>query len=353
MKRIYHERLGRHLVVGGCRLPRHPHPALKLRDFVHAGTAFPASPPSRDWSAPAMSVIQNVEGNDSVGDCVLAEEAHFVGVVTGNAGSLYSYTAAQTLAAYSAITGYNPADPNTDQGTDPVVDLNYWTQNAYADGTKLAGWAMVDATNPDEVRYAINTFGNLKMWFGIPDSIANNIGSLSPGFVWDVSAGAPDANNGHCIGSCGYSPSAIQGVAVTADGVIVMTWGMMGLVTWAALASWFSAAGGGGLAVRVTTDWVSRASGQTPAGLAYPALVAAFDQLFSGSVPAPPAPPGPPLPPSPSPDPAPAPAPTSPPTLAQAQGATAAAFACAHPLMTRRQAQALAAEALAPLWPSS
>lgn len=345
MKRIWHPGQWRHLVVGACKLPKHAPVGPRLSRFLHAATAYPSSPASCDWSAPAMSVITNSLGNDSVGDCVLAEEGHFVAVATGNAGSLYAYTTQQVLAAYSAITGYNPADPATDQGTDPVADLNYWTQHAYADGTTLAGWALVDAANPDEVKYAISTFGNLKMWFGIPDSIANNLGSLSPGFVWDVSAGAPDPNNGHCIGSCGYNPTTIQAVSVTAQGLLVMTWGMLGLVTWDALAAWFAPSAGGGLAVRVTTDWVSKASGNTPTGLSYSSLVQAFDQFFGGSVLPPPAP-------APSPSP-PAPAPTTPPSLAAALAATQGAFARGTALYTRSEAQDAVTAALTPLWPSS
>jgi hypothetical protein len=339
-RRVWHPGLNRHVVLGGCKLSTHEPAGIRLKDFVHAATAYPTSPASVDYSAKALSVIENIEGNDSLGDCVIAEDAHYIAVVTGNANTLYSYTRDQTVADYSAITGYDPSDPNTDQGTDPIAALNYRVQRGYADGSKDAGWALVDCSNKAEVAYAINTFGNLKLWFGIPGSIANNLPSAS-GFVWDVSAGAADTQNGHCIGSCAYGVSSILAVAVTAQGVVVMTWGMLGLVTWAALAAWFVTSAGGGAAVRVTTDWVAKATGNTPSGLNLSALTTAFDLYFGGTLVVPPAP-----------TPAPPPTPGTAPTLAEAQGWSQAGISGqGHFLLTRAQAVAAANAGLAAGWP--
>lgn len=295
-------------------------------------TTYPASPASVDWTPAALSVIDNIEANDVLGDCVIAEDAHYVAVETGNSGNgLYSYTRAQTVSDYSAITGYNPADPSTDQGTDPTVDLNYRVSKGYADGSKDYGWALVDATNQAEVKYAISTFGNVKMWFGIPDSIDNNMPSAS-GFVWDVTAGAPNPSNGHAVGGYGYSP---QGY--TADGILIATWGMLGLVTWAAAGAWFSSVASGGMAVRVTRDWINAQSGVSPTGVNVAALVAAFDSYFGASVPAP--------------TPATAPVPTGPATLANAQAWAASGINSGFLLMTKGQAVAAANAGLAANWP--
>ena len=327
--------LGR--VIGGCRLPA-PHAHLhapKLKTFLKA-EAIPPTPDNIDWSSAAIQVIEDVEGNADHGDCVQAEDAHYIAVLTGNANALYSYTDAQTLADYSAITGYNPADPNTDQGTDPIADLNYRVTNGYADGSKDAGWAMVDATDRAEIRYALAEFGNLKMWFGVPDSIVASMPTGS-GFVWDVSAGATNQDNGHCIGSCGYNPIKVVAVAATAQGLLVMTWGMLGIITWAAVAAWFVPSAGGGMAVRVSMDWVNSKSGTAPSGLNASAMIAAFNQYFGGSLPVP-APPSPPTPP---------PSPTGPPTLGQAEAAVYAAIDAADALETRKQAKDAASAGLA------
>jgi len=340
-------------VIGACRLPQE-HALLhapKFKTFLKAG-AIPSSPADVDWSSAAISVIEDIEGNDNYGDCVEAEDAHYLAVLTGNANTLFAYTDAQTLADYSAITGFNPSDPSTDQGTDPVADLNYRVTHGYADGSKDAGWALVDATSRPEVQYALAEFGNLKMWFGIPDSIVAGISSLQDGFVWDVSAGAADQNNGHCIGSCGYNPTAILAVSATAQGLLVMTWGMLGLITWAAVAAWFVPAQGGGMAVRVSMDWINKKSGTAPSGLDVSALITAFNTYFGGSLPVPAPTPTPPTPPTP-PGPTPPPVPTGPATLANAQAWAAAGIQGGDPLQTIDQACANAVAGLAAGWPTS
>lgn len=335
MKKVFAPHLNRHVVIGACKLPSPHRPRIRLAHYLDMAT-IPPSPPSVDYSAPAMSVIRDVEGNDSVGDCVFAEEAHFVGVVTGNAGQLFSYTTAQTLAAYSAVTGYNPADPSTDQGADPIATMSYFCKNAYADGSTLLGYAEVDASNQAEVQFALSAFGNLKMWVGLPDAWINPFPS-SNGFVWDVAPA--DMSQGHCIGSPAYNSPLIVGS--NSQGAQVMTWGLIGTVTWTALASLFSDKGGGGLAVRVTPDWLIKATGKTPSGFAYKDLISDFNSIFGQSIPIP-APPAPP----------PAPPGTAV-TLAQATGWAVAGLAAGHPLMTRSTAEQTVTAALRAGWPQS
>lgn len=328
-------------VIGGCRLPP-PHAlvhAPRLERFMLPG-AIPDVAATIDWSDPALSVLEDIEGNGTYGDCVEAEDAHAIAVVTGNANTLFTYTAAMTLADYSAMTGFNASDPSTDQGTDPIAALNYRVTTGYADGSRDVGWALVDASNQALVKYAVATFGTVKMWFGVPDSIVQSPPNAS-GFVWDVAAGAPDQNNGHCIGSCGFNVTKVLVVGVTAQGLLVYTWGMLGIVTWAAVAAWFVPSAGGGMAVRVSRDWVSKATGSTPAGLNLAAMIAAFDTYFGGNLPAPAPPP---------------PAPTAAPTLAAAQAAVTAAFQQApqsDSVMTKATAADIANAALQPLWPAT
>lgn len=333
---MHRTRKGR--ILGGCKLPSE-HALLhapRLERFMAKGAAIPTTPNLIDWSAPAIQVIEDIEGNADYGDCVEAEDAHYIAVITGNSNTLYAYTDAQTLADYAAMTGFNPSDPNTDQGTDPIAALNYRVAKGYADGSKDAGWALVDATNRPLIQYALATFGNLKMWFGIPDGIVQNEPNES-GFVWDVSAGAPDQNNGHCIGSCGYNPTKILVVGITAQGLLVMTWGMLGIITWAAVAAWFAPSVGGGLAVRVSQDWINKQSGKSPAGLDLPGMIQGFNTYFGGNIPVP----APPVPP---------PTPGAPVTLTQAKAWVAQGIGTGYPLDTREQAITLAQGGLEANW---
>lgn len=342
MKRVRIHHQNRDVVIGACRLPRHPPVGPRLKNFLRATAAYPASPSTCDWTPAAASVLANVEGNDNYGDCVFAENAHFVGVETGNNGSLFSYTTQQTLADYSAETGFNANDPSTDQGANPITDLNFFTQRPFADGSKLLGWALVDATNQDEVRYAISTFGNIKVWLGLPNGITSSMPN-GDGFIWDTDRGQPNPNQGHCIGGYGFDVGKVNIVSVSALGPIIATWGMLGIMTWRALAAWCIDSQQGGLAVRVTMDWINRTSGNTPTGLNATAMVTMFNTWFGSNVPVPPAP-----------QPSPSPTPPAAATLANAQAAISGAFSQdGHGLYVADQAISLAREALTTLtWPS-
>ena len=55
---------------------------------------------------------------------------------------------------------------------------------------------------------------------------------LQPGFVWDV-AGPANPDNGHCFVGVGY----------TDIGVVIDSWGMLGTITWAAIAAYATTTG--------------------------------------------------------------------------------------------------------------
>jgi hypothetical protein len=60
-------------------------------------------------------------GNDTVGDCVLAGGGHETMLWNREAGKTVPFTAANSIKDYSAITGYAPADPSSDKGTDMEI----------------------------------------------------------------------------------------------------------------------------------------------------------------------------------------------------------------------------------------
>jgi hypothetical protein len=275
MRRIFVPHLGHNVVLGGCRLTAEQ-PKMRLSHVASKHGVKLISPDSIAWNnQSAMKIVADIEGNDDFGDCVCAEEAHFVAIVTSNAKGLFSYTRPMTLSMYTILTGFDQNNPNTDQGTDPLVCLDYFRKHPYADGTTNSAYLQVDATNKDEVKYAISTFGNLKLWLALPDSYVNPFPSKN-GQVWDVDT--PNPENGHCIGACGYIdtgavPQLLQVIGVTEKGVAVMTWGLVIVLTWEALAELCVPKNGGGAAVRVTSDWLN-SNGKSPTGLALTQLIA-------------------------------------------------------------------------------
>jgi len=81
--------------------------------------------------------------NDLVGDCVPTGCCQAVQTLLGRAGNFTPLSNDLPLAIYSEVTGYNPAEPNTDQGTDPNAMFDWWKQNAIA-GYRLAGATVID-----------------------------------------------------------------------------------------------------------------------------------------------------------------------------------------------------------------
>src|SRR5208282_2013127 len=75
------------------------------------GTPPPMSPGYSAMVEEAVGGDWGMDGNDSVGDCTCADPAHRLMIWSAQGtGKLVMPTAAETLALYSAITGYNPAD---------------------------------------------------------------------------------------------------------------------------------------------------------------------------------------------------------------------------------------------------
>jgi hypothetical protein len=245
-------------------------PRFSLRNYLMR--SIPPPPATVSYAKAASTALSNIYENDTLGDCVIAGMAHVVGVLTGNAGTPFIYTNQQIIALYEAIGGYVPGQPSTDQGCDEQTALNYWENNgAPAGAHKIAGWLAVNAADPTEYRTALWLFENLYFGLELPDKWVNPMPDGS-GFVWNV-AGAPDPNNGHCVVGVGY----------TAEGVTIDSWGMLGLITDAAIAKYAAPGAHGDLYTVVSQDAISKATQKAPAGFDWSQMVADFDSM-GGSV---------------------------------------------------------------------
>jgi len=204
--------------------------------------------------------------NDQLGDCVIAGMAHLVGVFTGNAGQVPDqFTADQITGMYSAIGGYVPGDPSTDQGCDERTAMAYWqSQGAPAGSNQIAGWVSIDGTNIQRVKTALWLFENLLFGVELPDKWVNPAPE-APGFTWDV-AGPTVEDNGHCFVGVGYDDR----------GVLIDTWGMLGTITYQAIAAYATAGGSGELYSVLTPAIVAKATAKAPNGYDWAALQADF-----------------------------------------------------------------------------
>ena len=241
-------------------------PRLSLKNYLMK--ALPNPPATVDYRSRAFQALNQMYGNDTLGDCVIAGMAHVVGVLTSNAGKPFLYTEDQIVNLYSAIGGYVPGQPATDQGCDEVTALNYWKQQGAPAGShQIAGYIAVDPSNPEEVRTALWLFENLLFGLELPDAWVNPFPGAS-GFTWDV-VGDPDPNNGHCIVGVGYTPR----------GVTVDTWGMAGVMTNAAVAEYCAESNGGALYSVLSHDQIALAHTKAPNGFDFTQLTADFQAI--------------------------------------------------------------------------
>jgi hypothetical protein len=270
-----------HLGPGGSvRLGRNrPKPHVR-RMLARYKLALPTAPTSVDYHS-NVAALTNVLANDSLGDCTAAGACHIVEAATAVAGSPVTMSAADAVRFYELSTGYNPDNPASDQGGDEVTVLNAWRDHGL-DGKSthaIAGYVSLDTGNAEEIKAAMATFGPC-LYFGLElaDTWANNPNN---GFVWDVGA-PPDPDDGHCVVGVGYDDLGVQ----------IDSWGLIGTITWAAIAQFCSEAAEGNLFAVLTKEVISKARATAPDGLDWDALVADFDGL-GGTVAQPPSAPDP------------------------------------------------------------
>lgn len=142
------------------------------------GAVLPPPPASANWYAEVED--WGMLGNDQVGDCVEAAVMHAVLMMTSYAQAPDKPpmpTTAEALSFYEQATGYNPADPNTDQGSYVLGDggvMDFWFKNGIMCGGILnKPTAFLQITRPHTVEWkqAISIFGNLLIGLNVPESL--------------------------------------------------------------------------------------------------------------------------------------------------------------------------------------
>jgi hypothetical protein len=249
----------------GGRLPADPdRPRLELARLLPDD--LPAPPASADWLSPVPAAAWGMLGNDQVGDCTCAGAAHKrIGDVCLNQGSTLTVTTAQTLALYSAITGYNPADPGSDTGAVLQDVLQYWHTHGFL-GEKPLAYARVNVKDLTEVRQAIALGGQLYCGFNVPQSAMEQFNGGQP---WSVVKGSP-IEGGHCVTIGAYSQTGLSAV----------TWGAVQGMTWQFFETYFDEAW-----MLVSEDDVDPATGKSRIGLNVQALQADFSELTRRTLP--------------------------------------------------------------------
>ena len=166
--------------------------------------------------------------NDTVGDCVIAGGMHETMLWTANGSTQASVSTAAAIKNYSAITGYDPKDPSTDQGTDMQAAASYRRKTGLLDAAgrrhKVGAYLSIDPGDLEQHFLAIYLFGAIGIGLRFPDSA---MGQFHAGQPWTVVKRAR-IEGGHYV----------SGVARRAGELIVVTWGREQVVDPAFLAKY-------------------------------------------------------------------------------------------------------------------
>ncbi len=241
--------------------PKHNSRTLKLAKYLGPGAATLPTPPAKNFweykSIPANG--WGTMANDSVGDCTCACFGHMLMMWLAHAGIMVKPTDAEILSFYTAVTGYDPSDPSTDQGA-AITDVLALLQNT---GITIGGkiykilaWAQIDQTNKTEVEQANYIFGGLDIGFNVPQSAMDQTDAKQS---WEVVPDDGGIIGGHSVPIFGYG----------SRGATCVTWGALQQMSWDFFAKYCDEA-----YCIITEEWLSQAGELTPSGFDLAALTA-------------------------------------------------------------------------------
>lgn len=228
--------------LGALRSP-HDHRTFFLEDYAKLAVLPPVKP-AINWHA-ALSNLGMMK-NDVCGDCTCAGIGHAVQTWTANETKQAIIPDAQIVAAYSAISGYNPRTGANDNGANMLDVLNY-ARNKGVGGHKISAFMSVNPKSRDYMKLTMDIFGTIYLAAGLPLAAQ---GKTS----WDTpknlkGRNAPGSWGGHAIVAGRYN----------SKGFTVITWGQELPVSW----GWWDAYGEEAWAI-LSPDWI--ADGKSPSG---------------------------------------------------------------------------------------
>ena len=186
---------------------------FKLTDYLKAG-ALP-TPPHTFGHTTMEKAPWGMLGNDNYGDCVWAGAGHETMLWNVEGGKTVTFTDKSVLSDYSAVTGFDPTKPDTDQGTDMAVAAAYRRKTGVVDaaGTRhqVAAYLEIEVGNTTLLKQAMYVFGSVGIGIKFPDSAMTQFNAGKP---WSVVKG-PAPTDGHYI----------PGVGFDGTDFLVLTWG--------------------------------------------------------------------------------------------------------------------------------
>ncbi len=161
--------------------------------------------------------------NDRYGDCVWAGAAHETMLLAREAGNIAAFTDADVLGDYAAATGFDPAKPETDQGTDvqQAAEFRRTTGiiDAHGNRHRIAAYLALEPGNLEHLYQATYLFGVAGIGLQLP---ATAVAQSKEGQAWDVVAGAP-IEGGHYVPLVGRQAAGLHVISWGTDQVMSET----------------------------------------------------------------------------------------------------------------------------------
>lgn len=184
---------------------------LKLTDY----STLPISPKTFGHQSDVTS--WQMLGNDKYGDCVFAGAGHETMLWNKEASKTVLFSDSSVLSDYSAVTGFNPNDPNTDQGTDMQVAASYRLKTGVKDASgqrhQIGAYLAITPGNVAEVKSATYLFSAVGIGIKFPASAMTQFNAGKP---WTVVSSSP-IEGGHYVPCVGYNTKYLY----------IVTWGKL------------------------------------------------------------------------------------------------------------------------------
>ena len=227
---------------------------------VLAYAPLPTPPDVVDWT---KNIAWPMLANDTVGDCAFAGPLHAIQASQRwRDGVATQPTDEQALAAYSAVTGFNPQDPATDSGAVLADVMAWWRATGFQtpSGTnQIQAYARLE--NLDHLKAALWLFGPLIVGAALPVAAQTQPVWASPANL--TGNNTPGSWGGHCM--------VLGGIDATGAGRLI-TWGDIKLATAGWLKAYLDE-----VWIPVQPEWVM--SGMTPCGELASAIVGEIGEL--------------------------------------------------------------------------
>lgn len=173
-------------------------PTVRLSDIVTSG--LPTADSLTFPLGHADAIQPEMFLNDTLGDCAIAGSIEEIRLANALNGVTVNFTDDTARQNYTEVTGYDPADPSTDAGTDvhELYDFRQSTGLIDADGQrhKIVAYAGLTPGDFDELLVALSLFGMVGIGIQVPDYAETQFEDGQP---WDLLPGRHGIEGGHYI----------------------------------------------------------------------------------------------------------------------------------------------------------